>query len=152
MFGLWLCPLGTNLDDPTERLDLIHRSMSEGKHWVANRGSAASLLTAAASIAATVLLPLLPFTPKLRTGYNVPISHVPGPSDERYWNGSHLEEIYPVSTVYDGQALNVTTCSYADRVAFGYVAGSGVLPDIDVLIPLTEECLTELEAAVGARL
>ncbi len=149
MFGLWLCPLGTNLDDPAARLDLIHRSMSEGKHWVAKRGSAASLLSVAGSIAATVVFPLLPFTPKVRTGYNLPISHVPGPRAEMYWNGAHIEEMYPVSTVYDGQALNVTTCSYADRVGFGYVAGADVLPDIDTLIPLTERCLTELESAVG---
>jgi WS/DGAT/MGAT family acyltransferase len=151
MFGLWLCPLGTNVDDPAARLDLIHRSMSEGKHWVAKRGSAASLLTTAASIAATVVFPLLPFTPKVRTGYNLPISHVPGPRAEMYWNGAHIEEVYPVSTVYDGQALNVTTCSYADRVGFGYAAGADVVPDIDALVPLTEECLTELESAVGAR-
>ncbi len=152
MFGLWLCPLGTNLDDPAARLELIHRSMSEGKQWVAKRGSAASLLTTAASIAATVVFPLLPFTPKLRSGYNLPISHVPGPRAEMYWNGARIEEIYPVSTVYDGMALNVTTCSYADRVGFGYVAGAEVVPDIDTLIPLTEQCLTELESAVGVRL
>jgi WS/DGAT C-terminal domain len=114
----------------------------------ANR--AASLLTAAGSIAATVVFPLLPFTPKMRTGYNVPISHVPGPRAEMYWNGARVEEIIPVSTVYDGMALNVTTCSYADRVGFGYAAGADVVPDIDKLIPLTEECLTELESAVGA--
>lgn len=149
MFGLWLCPLGTDLDDPAARLDLIHRSMSEGKRWVGRRGSAPSLLTAAGSIAATVIFPMLPFTPKIRTGYNVPISHVPGPADEMYWNGAHVEEIYPVSTVYDGQGLNVTTCSYADRVGFGYVAGAEVVPDIDSLIPLTEACLAELESAVG---
>ncbi len=149
MFGLWLCPLGTNLDDPAARLDLIHRSMSEGKHWVAKRGSAASLLTVAGSIAATVVFPLLPFTQKIRTGYNLPISHVPGPRAEMYWNGAHVDEIYPVSTVYDGQALNVTTCSYADRVGFGYAAGADAVPDIDTLIPLTEQCLTELESAVG---
>jgi WS/DGAT/MGAT family acyltransferase len=146
MFGLWLCPLGTNLDDPAARLDLIHRSMSEGKQWVAKRGSAASLLTTAGSIAATVVFPLLPFTQKLRTGYNLPISHVPGPRAEMYWNGSLIEEMYPVSTVYDGQALNATTCSYADRVGFGYAAGADVVPDIDTLIPLTEECLAELES------
>jgi len=150
MFGLWLCPLGTDLDDPAARLDLIHRSMSEGKRWVGRRGSAPSLLTAAGSIAATVIFPMLPFTPKIRTGYNVPISHVPGPSDEMYWNGAHVEDIYPVSTVYDGQGLNVTTCSYADRVGFGYVAGAQVVPDIHSLIPLTEACLAELEGAVGA--
>ncbi len=149
MFGLWLCPLGTNIDDPVERLDLIHRSMSEGKHWVAKRGSAASLLTTAGSIAATVIFPMLPFTQKIRTGYNLPISHVPGPQVEMYWNGAHIEEMYPVSTVYDGQALNITTCSYADRVGFGYAAGRDVVPDIDTLIPLTEQCLTELESGLG---
>jgi WS/DGAT/MGAT family acyltransferase len=149
MFGLWLCPLATDVDDPAVRLDLIHRSLSEGKQWVAKRGSAASLLTAAGSIAATLLSPLLPFTPKVRTGYTLPISHVPGPQAEMYWNGAHVEEMYPVSAVYDGQALNVTTCSYADRIGFGYVAGSDVVPDIDTLIPLTEECLAELESAVA---
>lgn len=151
MFGLWLCPLGTDVDDPVVRLDVIHRSMAEGKHWVAKRGSAASLLTNAGSIAATVISPLLPFTPKIRTGFNLPISHVPGPQNEMYWNGAHVEEMYPVSTVYDGLALNVTTCSYADRVGFGYAAGREVVPDIEALIPLTEQCLTELESAVGSR-
>ncbi len=150
-FGLWMCPLGTNLDDPLARLDVVHRSMSEGKQWVAKRGAAASLLTNAGSIAATVISPLLPFTQKLRTGYNVPISHVRGPVTEMYWNGACIEEIYPVSTVYDGQALNVTTCSYADRIEFGYVAGRDAVPDIETLIPLTEQCLTELECAVGVR-
>lgn len=149
MFGLWLCPLGTNLDDPIERLALIHRSMAEGKRWVAKRGSAASLLTTAGSIAATVIFPMLPFTPKIRTGYNLPISHVPGPQDEMYWNGAHIEEMFPVSTVYDGQSLNVTTCSYADRIGFGYAAGREVVPDIETLIPLTEQCLSELEIALG---
>ena len=28
---------GTNVDDPVARLDVIHRSMAEGKHWVAKR-------------------------------------------------------------------------------------------------------------------
>ncbi|WP_123024511.1 wax ester/triacylglycerol synthase family O-acyltransferase [Mycolicibacterium stellerae] len=149
MFGAWLCPLGTHLPDPLERLDLIHRSMSEGKHRVASRGPGASLLLLAAAIGPTVLLPMLPFSPKLRTGYNLPISHVPGPQAEMYWNGAHVEEIYPVSAVYDGQALNVTTCSYADRIGFGYVAGRDVVPDIDTLIPLTEQSLTELESALG---
>lgn len=148
-FGLWLCPLGTNVDDPVARLALIHRSMSEGKDWVTKRGLAASLLTTAGSIAATVFLPMLPFAPRLRTGYNLPISHVPGPRDEMYFNGAHIDEMYPVSTVYDGQTLNITTCSYADRIGIGFVAGSDVVSDIDALIPLTELGLTELETAVG---
>jgi diacylglycerol O-acyltransferase / wax synthase len=149
-FGVWLCPLGTNLADPAARLDLIHRSMADGKRWVAKRGSAASLVTVAASIAATVLPPLLPFTPKLRAGYNVPISHVRGPQSQMYWNGANLEEIYPVSAINDGQVLNVTTCSYAGRIGLGYVAGRDAVPDIASLTTGTEEALSELESAVGA--
>ena len=71
------------------------------------------------------------------------------PAAEMYWNGAHIEEMYPVPTVYDGQALNITACSYADRIGFGYAAGRDVVPDIDALIPLTEQCLTELESALG---
>ena len=54
-----------------------------------------------------------------------------------------------MSVVYDGMALNVTLCSYADRIGVGYVADRDVVADVDDLIPLTEVALAELEAAVG---
>lgn len=149
MFGAWLCPLGTDLPDPAERLDLIHRSMLVGKQHVKARGAAASLILLAPGIASTVLPPMLPLRPRIHVGYNLPISHVPGPRTEMYWNGAHVEQIYPISAVYDGQGLNVTTCSYADRIGFGYVADREILPDIGELVPLTEQALTELERATG---
>jgi WS/DGAT/MGAT family acyltransferase len=149
MFGLWPCPLGTDLEDPAARLDLIHRSMSEGKQQVASRGSAASLLLLVPTQALNVLLPKVPFAPKVRTGSNVPISNVPGPPTEMYWNGAHVEEIYPVGTVYDGLTLTVMGCSYADRISFSYLTGPDVMPDIEAVVPLTERCLAELETAVG---
>jgi diacylglycerol O-acyltransferase / wax synthase len=55
-----------------------------------------------------------------------------------------------MSMVFDGMALTVTVCSYADRISFGYLAGRDVMPDIGAAIGLTERCLAELEAAVGA--
>jgi diacylglycerol O-acyltransferase len=149
LFGLELVRLGTEIADPAERLTHVHRAMSWAKHQVASRGSNATMLLLAPSIASTVLPPIMPFVPRFRRGYNVSISNVPGPQDEMYWNGAHLEEIYPVSTAINGQALNVTMCSYADRVTFGYVSGRSVLPDIGSLIPLTERVLVDLEAAVG---
>jgi len=45
-------------------------------------------------------------------------------------------------------ALNVTVCSYADRIGVGYVADRDVVADIDDLIPLTEKALADLESAV----
>ena len=85
----------------------------------------------------------------VRPSYNLPISNVPGPQQQSYFNGARVDEVYPVSVVYDGMALNVTVCSYADRIGMGYVADRDVLPGIDDLIPLTERALAELEDALG---
>ncbi|WP_326545476.1 wax ester/triacylglycerol synthase family O-acyltransferase [Mycolicibacterium sp. ND9-15] len=148
-FGGWLCPLGTDLDDPAARLHLIHRSMTQGKGQVANRGGGVSMLLLSLGIAPTLMTPAMPRVSRLRTGYNLPISNVPGPHREMYWNGAHVEDIYPISTVYSGQALNVTVCSYADRACFGWVAGADAMPDIDTVTERTERSLAELEAAVG---
>jgi len=148
-FGLWLCPLGTDLEHPVERLDLIHRSMSEGKQQVAGRGAGASLLLLIPTLALTMVLPKVQFAPKVRTAYNVPISNVPGPETEMYWNGAHVDEIYPLALVYDGLTLTVTVCSYADRVSFSYLTSPDVMPDIGEVIALTERSLAELETAVG---
>lgn len=151
LFGLELCSLGTHLGDDADRLAHIHRAMAWAKSQVARRGANVTTLLLAPSIGPTVLSPLMPFAPRRRRGYNVSISHVPGPKSEMYWNGAHLEEIYPVSTAIDGQALNVTTCSYADRVMFGYISGRRVMPDIESVVPLTEYVLTALEAALARR-
>jgi diacylglycerol O-acyltransferase len=148
-FGTAVCNLGTSLDDPVERISLIHRSMAVAKQRVAHLGSVPSLLVAAPSILPTVVLPMLPFDPGLRPGYNLPISNVPGPRRDLYWNGAHVEELYPVSVVYDGMGLNVTVCSYADRMCFGFIAGRETVPDPEVLIPHTEAALAELESAAG---
>ncbi|MBN9633679.1 MAG: wax ester/triacylglycerol synthase family O-acyltransferase, partial [Actinobacteria bacterium] len=136
LFGLELCSLGTHLTDDADRLAHIHRAMDWAKAEVARRGANVTTLLLAPSIGPTVLSPLMPFAPRRRSGYNVSISHVPGPKSEMYWNGAHLEEIYPVSTAINGQALNVTTCSYADRVMFGYISGRRVMPDIESVVPL----------------
>ncbi|MFZ2172929.1 MAG: WSD1 family O-acyltransferase, partial [Rhodococcus sp. (in: high G+C Gram-positive bacteria)] len=151
VFGTALCTLGTDLDDPAERLALIHRSMAVGKERVTHLGSVSSFLVTAPNILATVVAPMLPFDPGLPPGFNLPISNVPGPRTELYWNGAHLEEIYPVSAIYDGIALNVTVCSYVDRICFGFVADRDSMPDAHALVPLTERALADLEAATGAR-
>ena len=148
-FGLGLCPLGTNIDDPAQRLGLVHYAMKNVKHQVAAQGPGAMLVVLMPAIGPTVLLPQLPFTSWVRPSYNLPISNVPGPQRQMYFNGARVDEIYPVSVVYDGMALNVTVCSYADRIGVGYVADRDVVVDIDDLVPLTEKALADLEAAVG---
>ena len=148
-FGLGLCPLGTDIADPVERLAFIHLAMTNIKKQVATKGSDAMLAVMGPAIGSTVVLPLLPFSTLLPPSCNMAISNVPGPPEEMYYNGAHLDEIYPVSSVFDGMGLNVTVCNYADRVGIGYVADADMMPRIAELIPLTERALAELEAALG---
>ena len=148
-FGLGLCPLGTDVADPADRLSFIHLAMKNIKKQVSLNGSDAMLAVMGPAIGSTVMLPLLPFSSLLPPSCNMAISNVPGPRDEMYYNGAHLDEIYPVSSVYDGMGLNVTVCSYAGKVGFGYVTDADVMPRIAELLPLTEQALAELEAAYG---
>ena len=148
-FGLGLCPLGTDIADPAERLALIHGAMNNIKRQVTDKGSDAMLAVMGPAIGSTVVFPLLPFGALLPPSCNMALSSVPGPREEMYFNGSHLDEIYPVSSIYDGMGLNVTVCSYADRVGVGYVSDALLIRNIAELIPLTEQAFTELEAALG---
>lgn len=149
LFGLELCPLATDVEEPAERLAAVHRSMTWAMEQVEQHGSTVTALLAAPIILPSFLMSVLPLLPKWRTGYNMPVSHLRGPVQHRYFNGAHLDSVYPVSTVFDGLGLNITTYSYAGQVAFGYVAGREMVPDISTLIPLTEAALVELETAVG---
>ena len=148
-FGLGLCPLGTDIADAGERLTFVQLAMTNIKKQVTTKGSDAMLALMGPAIGSTVVIPLLPFGTLLPPSCNMAISNVPGPREEMYYNGAHLDEIYPVSAVFDGMGLNVTVCSYAGRIAVGYVTDADVMPRVSELIPLTEAALTELEAAVG---
>lgn len=148
-FGMGLCPLGTDLADPAERLTLVHDAMRNLKSQVAKQGPGAMLAAMGPAIGPTIALAMLPFDTGIPPSFNIPISNVPGPREQMYFNGAQVEEIYPVSTVYDGMALNVTVCSYGEQMGVGYVADRDAVGDVEGLVPPTERALTELERAVG---
>lgn len=145
-FGLGLCPLGTDIAGPLDRLHLIHTAMSAIKAEVGARGPDAMLVVMGPAIGSTVVTPLLPFATPLPPSCNLAISNVPGPAQDMYFNGARVEEMYPVSTAFDGMGLNVTVCSYADQMGVGYVTDAAVMPEVQELTGLTEQALTELEA------
>lgn len=147
-FGLGLCPLGTDVEDPAARLALIHEAMATIKHQVSSNGPDAMLAVMGPAIGSTVVMPLLPLPAVVPPSCNLAISNVPGPPEEMYFNGAHLDEIYPVSTAFDGMGLNVTVCSYAGRLQVGYVTDADVMEDVGALVPLTQQALTDLETVL----
>ena len=77
--------------------------------------------------------------------FNTVVSNVPGPKNKLYFNGAEMEAVYPVSLIFDGQALNITVISYADRIDWSFTACRSSVPHVQRLAVYTGEALDELE-------
>ena len=80
---------------------------------------------------------------------NVTISNVPGPREPLYTAGAKLLHYYPVSTIVDGQGLNITVQSYLDTLDFGLVACRELVPDLWDMVDAIVEDLEDLAKAAG---
>lgn len=88
-------------------------------------------------------------TGRFGTPVNLVISNVPGPRTPLYAAGARLLHYYPVSTIVDGQGLNITVQSYLNSLDFGLVSCRELVPDLwDMLDDIFDEIST-LGAAVG---
>jgi diacylglycerol O-acyltransferase / wax synthase len=146
-----LTSLHTDVADPVQRLQAIHASVlaAKGMH---------------AAVPADLLTDLAHFAPPavfarasrltMRTGvlnrinapFNLTISNVPGPSTQLYCGGARLAQFYPVSSVVDGQGLNITVQSYQGRLDFGVISCRELVPDAWHLMDLLTEAQAELVA------
>jgi len=146
--GMMLASLGTDKEDPLARFEKVRSSMSAGKALLADMS--------AAQITAYSAIMTLPFALGQMTGvgnrskrpmYNVVISNVPGPRETRYFNGAEVYSLHPVSFVMQGQALNITLFTYADKITFVFTACREALPSLQRLVTHTTEALESLESA-----
>jgi len=80
---------------------------------------------------------------------NVGISNVPGPRQPLYAAGSKLLHYYPVSTIVDGQGLNITVQSSLDTLDFGLVACRELVPDLWDMLDAIINDLAALGKATG---
>jgi hypothetical protein len=63
-----------------------------------------------------------------------------------------MAHYYPVSTIVDGQGLNITVQSYCDVLDFGLVGCRELVPDLETLADLIVDEIALLAKAVGAEL
>ncbi|WP_182406086.1 wax ester/triacylglycerol synthase family O-acyltransferase [Psychrobacter sp. GP33] len=139
-----LANLGTHLDDPIRRLQLIHDSMNKGKRRFRRMNQAQVLNYSAITYAWEGINILTGLFPK-KQAFNLIISNVPGVDKPLYWNGAPLKALYPASIVVDGQAMNITLTTYLDKLEFCITACSKLLPHVQDMLALIEEELCALE-------
>jgi diacylglycerol O-acyltransferase len=141
--------LATDVADPRERLAVISRSVELGKARIQDLPKAAM-----DNYTTLLMTPVIAQAVLGVGGYgapsaNVVISNVPGPSEPLYVDGARIDQVYPVSLIYHGQALNITAVSYAGQFNIGYTGCRDSLPHMQHVAVYSGEALAELEGAVG---
>jgi hypothetical protein len=63
--------------------------------------------------------------------------------------GARLPHYYPVSTIVDGQGLNITVQSYLDTLDFGLVGCRELVPDLWEMVDAIVDDLDELARVAG---
>lgn len=148
-----ICNLPTNIDDPIERVRAVHESMITSKQLF-DAIPASALSEFASFPPPAVFTRAMRMATRFHLGnrgqpVNVTISNVPGPRQPLYSAGSRLLHYYPVSTIAEGQGLNITVQSYLDTLDFGLVSCRELVPDVWDLTDMIVEDLELLCKATG---
>jgi diacylglycerol O-acyltransferase / wax synthase len=150
-----IASLPTHLADPAARLAAVHEAMRAAKEQ--HDALPAELLTDIAQFSMPALanqanrlatrLRLVERVPP----FNLIISNVPGPTVDLYLAGAHLDGVYPLSAIADGQGLNLTVLGSNGKLNFGALADRDLVPDVDLIIDALKDEIGELSAAFGVR-
>ena len=129
------------------RVGAVHETMQQAKEQFdlmpvdliveMNQFAVPALATRAIRLAAATRI-----ADRINSPVNLVISNVPGPRQPLYVAGARLKHFYPVSTVTDGQGLNITVQSYLDMLDFGLVSCRELVPDLWHVLDL---CLEEVQ-------
>ncbi|GAQ39267.1 WS/DGAT/MGAT family O-acyltransferase [Mycobacterium pseudoshottsii] len=149
MVGSVLCNLGTNVEDPAQRIEIISASMRANKKVLADLPRLQVLALSGLNMAPLTLAGVPRFLSTVPPPFNIVISNVPGGAQQLYYGGARLDGSYPLSNIPDGQALNITLVNNADRLDFGLVGCRRSVPSLQRLLGHLETSLKDLEQAVG---
>lgn len=143
--------LNTQLSDPLQRLRGIKESITIAKDKLQALPKAGLTNYTMVFMAPYILSLLTGLGGRIKPMFNVTISNVPGPASTLYFNGAKLEQMYPISLLSHGQALNITVVSYAGQFNVGFTGCRDTLPHMQRLATYMAEELETLEAAVAKK-
>ncbi len=145
--------LPTTLEEPADRLASVHQSMVDAKGQfdlmpADTLSEMSDLAPPALAARAARLATRVRFADRTNPPANLVISNVPGPRLPLDLAGqAPLKHYYPISTIVDGQGLNITVQSYVDVLDFGLVGCRSLVPDVGVL---ADYCVEEIERMANA--
>jgi diacylglycerol O-acyltransferase / wax synthase len=125
--------LGTNIEDPAERLKAIADANSVAKQHSAAIG--ATLLQDWSQFAAPAVfgVAMRVYAASSLTSnpvHNLVVSNVPGPQIPLYFLGAEVKAMYPLGPIFHGSGLNITVMSLNGSLDVGLISCPELLPDL----------------------
>jgi len=143
--------LNTQQGDALKRLQGIKESVQIAKDKLQALPKASLVNYTMLFMAPYILSMLTGLGGRTKPMFNVTISNVPGPMQTLFFNGAKLEQMYPISLLSHGQALNITVVSYAGQFNVGFTGCRDTLPHMQRLATYMAEDLEALEMAIRKR-
>ncbi|HKK77593.1 MAG TPA: wax ester/triacylglycerol synthase family O-acyltransferase [Saprospiraceae bacterium] len=151
--SVMLVQLATDVEDPIERLEMIHENTVRGKTYQGALGaktlsSMAEVVPFGVANQAAKLYTRFHLSEMHSPVFNVTITNVPGPQIPLYLNGHKLESIMGMAPIIDGMGLIITIFSYNGQVTISPTSDARTMPDINIFTRYLRESANDLEAVI----
>ena len=142
-------PLASDVTNPSEQIRTIQNSTRKAKAEMKTLPQSVIYTLMGAGVI-TVLRKKIRGVREVnaRRMTNVMISNVPSFKETRYYKGSRLLGLYPLSLIMDGVGLNITVSSYVDSLDFGLASDKTKAPDIELICDHMKDAMEEMKAEI----
>jgi diacylglycerol O-acyltransferase len=132
----------------TTLLEHVRQIMIAEKAKYKNLRPSVSRTLANISALPVIFLTMLHLASKFNPSFNFVVSNVKGPERSLYLAGAKLEDIVPMSVLFNGQALNITAISYAGKLRISVLVCPRQVPEAYRLVQYIEESFQQLQATL----
>lgn len=129
-----VAPLGTHLEDLTERLDFVHTKTTNSKAMTEAMG--ARNMTEISKVSPALFMALgaqlytrLGLANRVNAPFSTIVTNVPGPPIPIYSSGARLESQMGLVCLTDGMGLGHVVQSYVDEATISFTACRDLMPD-----------------------
>lgn len=140
--------LGYSGQTAFERLKTVHQSVRTARELCEDVPASATQVVSFSSALMAAFGSALRLEGIMPPPFNLIVSNVPGPREQRYFGAAKLTATYPVSGIAPMTALNVTVFSYNGTLHFGLTSARRMMPYIGDLKLCFEEVYEEFRSAL----
>jgi WS/DGAT/MGAT family acyltransferase len=145
-----LIQLPTNVEDPIEQLNQLHKNTQRGKAYQNAIGAKqmtdyAEFIPFALGAQAARLYTRMHASDYHRPLFNVVITNVPGPQAPLYMDGKLLLANMGMAPIFDGMGLIIPVLSYNGVLSFSPTTAANIMPDVDKFTRYLREAANFLE-------